>query len=68
MTPLEIAAQWRQQADDMDRSAKAYNRACVKEKGIQLILLAKQLRGCASEIEKSEYAPPLAETPVRQEA
>jgi hypothetical protein len=40
----------------MDRSAKSYNRACVKEKGMQLILLAKQLRACASEIEKPEYA------------
>jgi hypothetical protein len=50
----ELAAQWRAQADDMDRSAKSYNRACVKYKGVQLILLAKQLRACASSIEKTE--------------
>jgi len=48
----ELAAKWRAQADDMDRSAKSYNRACVKEKGMQLILLAKQLRGCAEELER----------------
>jgi hypothetical protein len=62
-----LAAQWREQADDMDRSAKSYNRACVKEKGMQLILLAKQLRACASEIEKApEYAATveMARTPV----
>ena len=59
MTVAQLVEQWRQQADSLDRTAKAYNRACVKEKGMQLILLAKQLRGCASELEKTdEYAIP----------
>jgi hypothetical protein len=53
----DISKDWRTRADDMDRAAKSYNRACVKEKGMQLILLAKQLRGCAHEIEQTaEYA------------
>ena len=61
MTLAMLAAKWREQADDMDRSAKSYNRACVKEKGMQLILLAKQLRACAKEIEgTAEYANPPA--------
>lgn len=64
MTLVQLAAQWRQQADDMDRAAKAYNRSCVKEKGMQLILLAKQLRGCATEIEK--HAVEMARSPVAE--
>lgn len=64
MTLSELAAQWRVQADDMDRSAKSYNRSCVKEKGMQLILLAKQLRGCAAEIEK--HAVEMARSPMAE--
>ena len=52
MTVDELATLWLQRADDMDRTAKAYGRSCVKDKQMQLILLAKQLRGLVDEMRK----------------
>lgn len=49
-----LAAAWRTEADALDRTAKAYNRKCVEAKGTQMILLAKQLRGCADQVEAIE--------------
>lgn len=48
----DLIADWRKRADDMDRTAKAYNRACVKDKSVQLILLARQARTFADELER----------------
>jgi hypothetical protein len=52
VTVAELAAQWRQKAADMDRTAKSYARACVKDRAVQIILLAKQIRALADEMEK----------------
>lgn len=52
----KLTADWRKQADDMERSAKAYNRACVKHKGVQLILAARQLRDCANQVDQINEA------------
>lgn len=49
---MNLAEKWRAQADDMDRTAKAYRRSCVEAKAVQLILLAKQLRTCADAVER----------------
>ncbi len=57
MTVAELAAKWRAQATDLDRTAKSYSRSCVKDKAVQMILLAKQLRQCASEMEKIDGKP-----------
>jgi hypothetical protein len=56
MTPAQLAASWRAEADSLDRTAKAYNRKCIEAKGVQLILLAKQLRQCAEQVEQIETA------------
>jgi hypothetical protein len=52
MTVDELAADWLKRADDMDRTAKAYGRSCIRDKQMQLILLAKQLRGLVDEMRK----------------
>ena len=55
MIPIDaataLAAQWREDADRFDTTARAYNRSCVKHKGMQLTLLAKQARTHADAIE-----------------
>jgi hypothetical protein len=47
-----IADKWREKAVDMERSAKNHTRSCVHAKAAQLILGAKLLRNCASEIDR----------------
>jgi hypothetical protein len=52
MTVAELAAKWRETAASLERSAKSYARCCVKDKAVQNILLAKQLRCLADELER----------------
>ena len=48
-----LAGKWRTRAEDLERTAQTYKRSCVKDKMMQNILLARQLRGLADEIEKA---------------
>lgn len=54
MTADELAQQWLRQAEDLERTASAYKRTCVKGKAVQNILLAKQLRDCAEKVRALE--------------
>ncbi len=48
-----LAEKWRKEADDLERTSRAYKRSCVEGKSVQLILLARQKRGMADELEKA---------------
>lgn len=48
-----ITAGWREQAENMLRTAKAYKRSCVEGKASQLILCARQLQVCADQIDNA---------------
>jgi len=56
---LELAAQWRQQADDLERTAKVYTRQCVEAKAVQNILLARQQRANADAITRLADSTPV---------
>ena len=50
---VALAELWRTRAEDLERTAQTYKRSCVKDKMMQNILLARQLRGLADELEKA---------------
>jgi len=53
LTVNDLAEKWRKEADDLERTSRAYKRQCVDGKSVQLILLARQKRGMADELEKA---------------
>lgn len=52
----QLASLWLQEAEGLERSAKAYTRCCIRDKAMQNILLAKQLRHCAAQVHAIEAA------------
>ena len=50
---VALAELWRTRAEDLERTAQTYKRSYVKDKMMQNILLARQLRGLAGELEKA---------------
>ena len=50
---VALAENWRKEADELERTSRAYKRSCVEGKSVQLILLAMQKRGMADELEKA---------------
>jgi hypothetical protein len=50
---VALAELWRTRAEGLERTAQTYKRSCVKDKMMQNILLARQLRGLADELEKA---------------
>ena len=51
-----LAGKWRKEADELQDLSRAYKRSCVEGKSVQLILLARQKRGMADELEKAVAA------------